>query len=236
MTVTAAVRKTGTSVPTLALLSGAIVFILGPVQYLVSEVITATAWQDPPYSFTRNYVSDLGVVGGPWTFQGRIINSPLAMVMNTALIAEGVLFVLAATLMARLFSGSQRGWFVTLAAIHCVGFVLVGLFHGSGDKADLGLVIHIIGAAFAILSGNLVAIVVGRAAGRIGLPRWFAITSVAVAVIGIVSELILPAGVGGHALDGVWERGGVYSFLFWEIVFGLVALTRLRALTQPRPL
>jgi hypothetical protein len=35
-------------------------------------------------------------------------------------------------------------------------------------------------------------------------------------------------------LDGVWERGGVYSFLLWEILFGLVVLMRLRALTQSR--
>ncbi len=54
---------------------GAVILILNPLLYLAIEAVTAAAWTQPPYSYSSNYISDLGVPGVD-EFQGRTVHSP----------------------------------------------------------------------------------------------------------------------------------------------------------------
>lgn len=56
----------------------------------------------------------------------------------------------------------------------------------------------------------------GRDRGGI---RWLAVLP----ALGLVSVLRLGR-IGAGEVDGLWERGGVYSITAWEIAFGVVLL------------
>jgi hypothetical membrane protein len=210
------------------LVLGAIVLVVNAVQWVVVEAVTAAAWTDPPYSYATNYISDLGVPGCGTEFQGRSICSPLHPLMNATFIAQGVLFAIGVLLLARLVGGRARRVVVGLALGHGVGFVLVGLFHGSPDGPGATLLIHVTGAAAGILAANAVAILAGSLRG-LGLPSAYRRFSVAVGVLGLASEALV-----GLSADtaGLFERGGVYSWLLWSLVTGVSLLIKER---RPAP-
>ena len=202
---------------------GALAFILAGVVYVLSEAIAAAAWTSPRYSYLYNYISDLGVPV-PQTYDGRVVNSPLAWVMNTGFILEGVLFVMGAVLLADLFVGLRRHLFVAFALAHGAGIVLVGLVHETADAGQL----HFGGALASIIFGNLTALLVGVSWRRLGLRGWFGMLCIVLPLLGLASELVLVLGVFGVQLDGLWERGGVYSITLFEIGLGIVELTSSR--------
>ena len=78
--------------------AGALLVLAG-IQYAVLEYVAAAAWHNPPYSYAVNFISDLGNPVPGDTFQGRVIDSPLHLVMDTAFIAQGVLFIAASVLL-----------------------------------------------------------------------------------------------------------------------------------------
>ncbi|GAB2451605.1 putative membrane protein [Conyzicola lurida] len=201
---------------------GALAFLIGGLQYVTLEAIAAAAWRDPVYSYTYNYISDLGAPGAEVVYLGRDIHSPLAAVMNTAFVLEGLLVALGAILLMVLLHGVARWAFVAFALLHAVGIVLVGFFP---ETVGGGLgVFHTGGAYLAIVFSNLLALTVGLSARRMALPAWFRVTSLALPVLGFASEAALFSGLGDGRLDGLWERGGVYSFTVFQILFGLVVL------------
>ncbi|MEO6086259.1 MAG: DUF998 domain-containing protein [Umezawaea sp.] len=173
-----------------------LVAVLTGVQYLVLEAVAAAAWHDPPYRYAVNYISDLGAAG-----------SPLAWVMNTAFVVQGMGFLVLGLAIAAQLRGPRRFLVAGLAVAHAVGNVLVAAFPSSTGSG-----FHLAGAVLAIGGGNLAALFVGLR----GLP-----------VLGLVSVLLLGR-IGAGEIDGLWERGGVYSITAWEIVFGVVLLVRSR--------
>jgi hypothetical membrane protein len=214
--------------------AGAIAFLVGGLQYVTLEAIAAAAWTDPRYDYVSNYISDLGVPEAQ-VYQGREVDSPLAWVMNTGFVLEGVLVALGAVLLSVLFAPATRRLVVTFALLHGVGIVLVGLFDETADAGPT----HLIGAFLAIVFGNLTALVVGIAAlvgftrRRPGLPLWFAVASIALPVVGFASEGVLLAGPSEVRFDGLWERGGVYSVTLWQLLFGVAVLTSHRDRRTP---
>jgi len=205
-------------------ISGALALLVGGLQYVVLEAVAASAWTRPRYDYAGNYISDLGVPLAQ-VYRGRDVNSPLAWAMNTAFVLQGVLFALGAALLAVMFTGTARRALLWFAGLHGVGFVLVGAFD---EAAGVGPVHHG-GAGVGVLFGNLAVIVVGVAAGRAELPRWFALTSVVLPVAGLLSEAVLFSALTPDRFDGMWERGGVYSIIGWQVLFGTVVLSRLRS-------
>ncbi|GAB3605557.1 DUF998 domain-containing protein [Conyzicola nivalis] len=210
--------------------AGALAFIVGALQYVTLEAVAAAAWIEPRYDHAANYISDLGVPDAQ-IYGGRDVYSPLAWVMNTGFVLEGVFFVLGAVLLAVLFRGVSRWLFVGFAVLHGVGIVLVGLFNEAADAGPL----HLIGALLAIVFGNLTALVAGVAAVRAGLPRWFSVASVVLPVVGLLSEGVLLAGLSDVRFDGLWERGGVYSVTVWQLLIGVAVLATLRAARASSP-
>jgi hypothetical membrane protein len=206
------------------LLVGAVLLAVNAVQWVVVEAVAAAAWTDPPYSYLSNYISDLGVPDCGTEFQGRDLCSPLHPLMNTAFIAQGVLFAAGVLILSRLVGGRARPIVVALALLHGVGFVLVGLFHGSADGPSAGLVIHVAAAAVGILCANTLAIMAGSVRG-LARPAAYRIFSIAIGVLGLLSEALTPLSA---RTAGLFERGGVYSWLLWGLVTGVLLLVTQR--------
>jgi hypothetical membrane protein len=205
-------------------LVAAIVLIANTVQWVVAEAVTAAAWTDPPYSYAANYISDLGVPDCGTEFQSRVICSPLHSLMNGSFIAEGVLFAIAMVLLAGLLRGRTRKIVIALGLLHGAGMVLVGLFHGSADGPSAGLILHVAGAGVGILCANTLAIMAGSLR-QLALPTAYRRFSVAVGVLGLISEALVSASPG---TAGAFERGGVYSWLLWGLVTGVLVVRKSR--------
>lgn len=228
--------------------TAAAAWVLAAAVYFVAEAISASAF--PGYSYATNYISDLGVPDiGP--FQGRIIDSPLHLVMNAAFIVHGVLFAIAAVLATAGSRTASARWFRVLAVVHGVGMVLVGSFHGSQSAVESGLaVLHVAGAALAILGGNAAAVVAGtvllrRAGGagresgtRRGVRRWIGTASVVLGIAGVVGLVMLEVDSGSSSIDllpdGVWERVAVYAVLAWDLLAGITLLRTRRSVVEAR--
>ncbi|MDV9174738.1 DUF998 domain-containing protein [Streptomyces sp. W16] len=201
----------------------AAVLLLNAVQWVVSEAVAAAAWTSPPYSYATNYISDLGVPDCGTHYQGRTICSPDHALMNTSFIVQGILFATGVVLLAAtLLTGRARRVVIALAAAHVVGFVLVGLFHGSPDGPGYSLALHVGGASVAILCANTIAILAGSLRS-LQLPRAYRVFSIAVGALGLLSEAFVGAST---STAGIFERGGVYSWLLWSVVTGVSLLVR----------
>ncbi|WP_406453565.1 DUF998 domain-containing protein [Streptomyces sp. NBC_01622] len=199
----------------------AAVLLLNAVQWVVSEAVAAAAWTSPPYSYATNYISDLGVPDCGTHYQGRTICSPDHTLMNTSFIVQGILFATGVVLLAAtLLTGRARRVVVALAAAHAVGFVLVGLFHGSPDGPAYSLALHVGGASVAILCANTIAILAGSLRS-LQLPRAYRVFCIGVGALGLLSEAFVGAST---STAGIFERGGVYSWLLWSVVTGVSLL------------
>ena len=110
-------------------------WLLAGTTYLACETIAAAAF--PGYSYSRNYISDLGVAAAG-VIDGRSVHSPLAAVMNAGLLIDGALFV-AASLIAAYALRAQRmpvGRALPLVgAAHGLGTMLVGAVPEGGAAA-----------------------------------------------------------------------------------------------------
>lgn len=205
------------------------------MSWLSGEAVSASAF--PGYDYATNYISDLGVaqVG---SFQGRAIDSPLHALMNATFVTQGVCFAVVAAVAC---VGAARCVVVTVAVVavvHGIGLALVGTFHGGQGSVDDGTsVFHVLGAAAAIISGNVVAIIVGAGSSAVGAPRTYRVTSVVLGTVGLVALVMLVVDSGSSAIDllpdGVWERGAVYTLIAWELLSAVVVLTGLARSRRP---
>ncbi|XUL91635.1 DUF998 domain-containing protein [Streptomyces galilaeus] len=201
----------------------AAVLLLNALQWVVSEAVTAAAWTAPPYSYATNYISDLGVPECGTHYQGRTICSPDHTLMNTSFALQGILFATGVVLLAlTLLAGRARRVVIALAAAHAVGFLLVGLFHGSPDGPGHSLALHVGGASVAILCANTIVILAGSLQS-LQLPRAYRVFSIAVGALGLLGEAFVGAST---STAGIFERGGVYSWLLWSAVTGACLLVR----------
>jgi hypothetical membrane protein len=209
--------------------SAAALWLAAGVGYLMLEAIAAAGFRDH-YSYSHNYISDLGVTSRGM-FQGRMIDSPLAYLMNTAFYLQGTLFLLGAVLVVRAVESQKAGLFLTLAATNAVGNILVGTVHGGPmAKVDGTAWVHHIGALLAIAGGN-VAILAGSAIIRnAGAAHWYRVASLGLAVLGLLSFMVLVIDSKTAAIgvlpDGVWERGSVYSIIVWQMFTASYLLSR----------
>jgi len=209
--------------PILGFTGAAITLIAAALEYVVTEVITASAWKTPVYSYASNWISDLGAPDCS-TFQGRVVCSPLHDVMNTGFIAS--------ILLLRLFSGASRYVSLVLALIYSIGIMLVGSFHGSTAATANGT-FHYLGAFMAIVGGNIAAIVTGFLWKRLEMPRWYGSISIVLSFLGIACGVVLGTTI-GRIPPGIPERASVYTILLWQLLTGIVLLVGVRQRTLSR--
>ena len=206
-------------------LAGAL-WLLAGLFYLAAETVAAGAF--PGYSYCANYVSDLGVPY-PGVAEGRMLASGLAWVMNLGLITDGVLFALAGRIAcaADLSRTSVRA-FLILAAAHGLGTVLVGMVHaGPREVMDGTHALHVLGAALAIIGGNLALMAATGCSGAWGLPKVHRAASLVLGLMGLAGLALLEWGdLTGRPLlaTGTAERLSIYPITAWEIGTGLMLL------------
>ncbi|HEX2286605.1 MAG TPA: DUF998 domain-containing protein [Mycobacterium sp.] len=200
-------------------------WLFAALAFLVCEAAAAAAVPAPGYSYTINLISELGVPG----------RSPLSLVMNVGFLLQGLLFLAGAVLVTRVAETGRRQLFLVLVSIYVLGVVLVAIFHGDsalGGNYEGGA-LHWLGALFAMVGGNA-AIIAGSfvVAGLVTM-RWYRAASIALGVAGLLSLLMIgnPA---AQVTPGIWERGAVYTILFWQIVTALLLFARSRSDTPSR--
>ncbi|MFF0154383.1 DUF998 domain-containing protein [Micromonospora sp. NPDC005203] len=202
-------------------------FLLGPAIYLAAEAIAAAAWESPSYSYADNWISDLGSATAG-VFQGRELNSPLHVVMNTGFIVQGLLFGIATVLLSRTISGRSRFTAVT-GVVTMIGYILVGTFHGSLQAQQNGtLPLHFTGATLAIVGGNVLALVLGIHWRKAPETRLIGLVSVVLGAFGLVSVVALFLTFDAGLPSGAIERGSVYTIVIWQFAVA-IALLRGRA-------
>jgi hypothetical membrane protein len=214
-----------------AIRAGSIALILAGVIYLIAEAVAALAWTHPRYSYARNYVSDLGVTGPRETFLGHDIYSPLAGVMNTGFVLNGCLALLGVILILRFSSRARAKAVWVLAILFAIGIVLVGFFHGSLLSEKAGTVgFHFLGAPIAIVSGNVIAILIGLGFREFGAAAWFRVVLLVLGIGGILALAAEILVIGGDPAfpAGVFERVAVYTVLASQLLWGATTLIHSR--------
>jgi hypothetical membrane protein len=182
------------------------------VGYLILEAVAAAGFV-PAYSYTRNYISDLGVDAGELV-HGRMIDSPRSSVMHTAFYLQGILFFVGALLIVGVPNSRRARIFVGLVATNAVGNIVIGTLH-SGN-------LHRVGAALAIVGGNTAILTGAAVVVTIGAHRWYQRISQLVGALGLLCLIMLminSATSQANLLpDGAWERGSVYSITLWQLL------------------
>jgi hypothetical membrane protein len=208
-------------------------FVLGSVVYLVAETIAAAAWKSPSYSYTENWISDLGSATSG-VFQGRELNSPLHAVMNAGFIIQGLLVGLAIVLLSRAIVGRTRRFTAVMGVVIAVGYVLVGTFHGSLQAAQDGtLALHFTGAGLAIFGGNTLALVLGLYWRKSVGTRTLGLLGIVVGALGLLAAVVLMATFTVDVPSGLIERCSVYSIVLWELLVAVALLRSPAAATTP---
>jgi hypothetical membrane protein len=202
----------------------AALWLTAALVFFICEAIAAASIAAPNrYSYASDYISQLGDPG--WT--------PLAVVMNVGLYVQGVLFLVGAVLAARASATGRRRLSLVLATLYALGIFLVATVpFGGGAPANSRGLLHWLGALLAFFGGNA-AIVAGSSvvAGLVQV-RWYRKASVVLAILGFVSFLILGQPAARPTL-GIWERGSVYSVMFWQTFSAVLLFARRKAASPP---
>lgn len=201
-----------------------------PLVFLVTEAIAAFGWSAGSYQYAYNYISDLGTtVCG--SFDGRQMCSPLHAVMNFGYVAMSLALAITVILLAPALPRGRRIAARIFAVLVPVGMILVASFPGGVESVPDGtILLHVLGAVLAILSGNILAILIGSSGRKkLGWPTWYGPTSAALGLVGLIG-LLLVVVAGSYEHSAVFERISVYAIFAWLFLTAAVAI---RATSRP---
>jgi hypothetical membrane protein len=197
---------------TLATGRGAALWVVAALGYLLLEAVAAAGFA-PAYSYTRNYISDLGVNAGQLV-HGRTFDSPRAYLIHIAFYLQGILFFLGALLIVGIPEGLRVRVFLGLITANSIGNIVIGTVH-SGN-------VHRAGAALAIVGGNTAILAGSAVVATVGGWRWYRRISNLLATLGLLCLLMLiinsVTSKANLLADGAWERGSVYSIILWQLL------------------
>lgn len=181
-------------------------------QFFLAEQVTSHAWK-LPYSFTRNYISDLGAI-----HCGALICSPWHEIMNGSFMLQGLLIAAGAVALWTHFRGIGKVA-LALLAICAVGVVLVGL-----APSDQNPALHTVGATIHFVAAGLGICVMGVALWRDGEResnrRWMGYLSVVTGTIILTATAALGSLGHSNISAGTIERIGAYSIVIWLMAMG----------------
>ena len=201
---------------------GAVMWIAGPVQYLIAQLVAQAAWRTP-YSWMVNPLSDLGAIHCQRTGSGyplpRYVCSPLHGVMNASVIALGVLLAGGVLLTAPCWGSgvafrSARILLIAAAA----GSVMVGLV-----PEDVNLSLHLLGAFLGIAVGNCGFLLAGlvRRTSPLGSLRP---VTLPLSILAMAATMLLfTGGIPADGFGGV-ERLAVFPLRCWMVIVGIFLL------------
>ncbi|MFD0359861.1 DUF998 domain-containing protein [Nocardia sp. GCM10030253] len=205
------------------------------ISYYVVELIVAARWPEPhTYSWSQNMISDLGVpecLGetgryGDGTLSSRYICSPWHTLMSAEFVLLGILLFAAAILLSPMLPKIPLGKALPyLAAINCLGMVLVGTFPGSSGEITGGshvrAVLHPLGAYLELLSGIAIMAIVAHLYRSHRTYTAITLALLAVSIVGVVAALTSShLGLG----PGAAERVAIDPFVWWRIITGVALL------------
>jgi hypothetical membrane protein len=198
---------------------GAIMWIAGPLLFLIGQLVAQSAWRTP-YSWTANPVSDLGAVHCQRAGTGyplpRYVCSPLHGVMNVSVVALGVLLAGGVLLTARCWGrGIASRGARSLLIVAAAGAVLVGLV-----PEDVNLSVHVLGAFLGIAVGNGGLILAGLIRRPSPLGRLRPLT-LPLGIVAMAATVLLFTGLTPAAWFGSMERLALYPLRCWMVIAGI---------------
>ena len=205
--------------------------IVAPLQWIILVLVAQTYY--PGYSITKNDLSDLGATChnavGP-TPGVCTIYQPASIVWNVTLSLFGLLTVVAAYF---LYRGLKNRVFSALLGLFGLGALIAGVV-----PENVNLTAHGLGALLSFVAGAAAAITVYRL--RLTTSRLFTIVSIilgSISLAGLILLIFVPfatleSSAIGHGGD---ERIIVYPLQVWEIILGVVLLTRKQTTTRLEP-
>ena len=201
---------------------GAVMWIAGPVQYLIAQLVAQAAWRTP-YSWMVNPLSDLGAVHCHRTGSGyplpRYVCSPLHGVVNASVITLGVLLAGGVLLTASCWGGgvvSRAARILLLAG--AAGSVMVGLV-----PEDVNLSLHMLGAFAGIVVGSCGFLLAGLIRRSSPLGRLRPVTLPLSILAVTAAALLFTGGIPAGDFGGV-ERLAVFPLRCWMVIAGIFLL------------
>jgi hypothetical membrane protein len=195
---------------------GAILWVVGSLQFVVAMAVTQLGWSGPSYSLSYNLISDLGARYCS-TLDGRAVCSPWHDVFDVSIVLLGIFVILGALLVQSAFPRRKtRAIGLGLLCVAAIGTIMVGLF-----PEDVAINLHLAGALIAFLLGNLGLVVLGFAMFRD--TRWdgYRTYTIVSGLVGLIALALFIAKVYGPLGEGGMERLVVAPLLLWAIVAGL---------------
>ena len=191
----ATVNKTG--------LIFAILWFASFMWFFVAQIIVAGAWENPPYNWREQNVSDLGQFG-----------YPLSILMNIAFFLQGAAMAVGVWLIKiiwhKIFLPSIAR---TMLALSGVGFIIVGL-----TPYNVIPIIHSIFGAFPVmLFSSAGLILAGLAKSRENFGSFWVVTIV-IGLVCLASGLLFFTGHDGLIGRGAMERIWIYAPLVWTLI------------------
>jgi hypothetical membrane protein len=180
-------------------------------QFFIAEIVAASGWKTPPYSWRLNAISDLGATGCGLFDDERFVCSPLHSLMNASLVLLGLGMVIGSVLLYLQLRRSRVGF--SLMATAGVGAILVGIF-----PEDSIFWAHIVGQDLAFVFGNIALIVFGL---TLRFPRWFKWYSIASGSVALVALFLFLSHHRFFLELGGMERVVAYPLIIWLIVAGV---------------
>ncbi|WP_331744094.1 DUF998 domain-containing protein (plasmid) [Streptomyces sp. NBC_01136] len=207
---------------------GAAAWLLGVLQYFVCQVVVAAQW-NTPYSWTRNFISDLGNTAcGPFSTphgQAAYVCSPAHTTMNVSFVVSGVLAAAGIVLLRPLWAKRRTVTVATwLWIASAAGKVLVGL-----APENTNIALHSLGA-LNIPCGGLAVLLLSRRGGGLGRPWERA--GLALGRLGLIGATLSITGQFTTHLPlgaGLAERLASYPANGWMVLIGALAMVRARA-------
>lgn len=201
---------------------GAVMWIAGPVQYLIAQLVAQAAWRTP-YSWVVNPLSDLGAVRCQRMGSGyplpRYVCSPQHGVVNVSVIALGILLAAGVLLTASCWGrGAASRSARILLIVGAAGSVMVGLVPEDGNPN-----LHVLAAFVGIVVGNCGFVLAGliRRSSPLGRLRP---VMMPLSILAVTAAVLLFTG-GIPAGDfGAVERLAVFPLRCWMVIAGIFLL------------
>lgn len=182
-----------------------IIMVFGSLYYILAELISAGFFNDSLINtYLFHTISELGV---------PVANSPLSFLMNSAFILIGITLLLGYFANFRDFIIKYKLIISILAVITALGVIIVGFIHAGNPLTD-GY--HSLGAVMAILSGNVMLILVSRAMAE--FESYQKITLI-LGIIGFIVFWIMFFNLESLYMP-VFERLSVYTLIIWNFMTG----------------
>ena len=173
------------------------------VWFFAAQIIVANAWENPPYNWHEQNLSDLGQLGYPLSLLMNI-----AFFLQGAAMAAGVLLIKVIWHKTLLPAMAQ-----TMLVLTGVGFIIVGI-----TPYNVIPIIHSIFGAFPVmLFSSAGLILAGMAKSREHFGKFWIVTIV-IGLVSLASGILYFSGqylfIGKGAMERIW----IYAPLAWTLI------------------